>query len=87
MHARTGQPWWDAIETARDALPRGWEAPPVTVRPVWPCRHCGRAVRTQDPGTEFATWVHADTGALMRACPDGAALAHPDHDTVAVFHA
>lgn len=80
VHQRSGQRWWDAIEDARAALPHGWDAPAVTVCPVWPCGHCGRPVRAQDLGTRFATWVHADTGAAMRACADGGGLAEPDRD-------
>lgn len=86
VHQHTGQPWWDAIEDARAALPRGWDAPAVIVRPVWPCEHCARPVRAQDPGTRFATWVHADTGAARRACADGAGAAEPDRDQEPVFH-
>lgn len=82
---KTGQPWRDAIETLRARLPHGWDTAPVIVRPVWPCEHCGRPVREQDPGTRYATWVHADTGALMRACGAGTAQAAPDRDSTPVL--
>lgn len=86
VRSYTGAPWRHAIETVRDQLPHGWGVPPVMVRPVWPCEHCGAPVREQDPGTRYVTWVHADTGARMRACLDGAALAVPDRDSVPVFY-
>ena len=85
VHQRSGPRWTEAIEAARALLPRGWAAPAVIVRPVWPRLGCRRPVREQDPGTRWARWVHADTGALMRACAAGGTHADPDREATPRF--